>query len=69
MKPDEGKSSIASALARKAMRITTHDDGLIKKYQRPHRGRDDAGLASPAGTLANAAPIELRPAPPPVLLC
>jgi hypothetical protein len=30
MKPDEGKSSIASALARKAMRITTHDDGLIK---------------------------------------
>jgi len=27
--PDEGKSDIATALARKAGRITTHDGGLI----------------------------------------
>jgi hypothetical protein len=30
IKPDEGKSNIATALARKAVRITIHDDGLIK---------------------------------------
>ena len=52
----EDKSNLATALAGKAGRSTTHDDG--EKGQRPPQGRAGAGLASPAGTGAGAAQIK-----------